>query len=247
MTLCNSLRALRSPSEPRSSARRMRIPARNLVLVFLLSALVPASVRGQQFGFGLKAGSLGPGVDAAYFINDFLTIRGGVGFITSGSFLNDFLPDEIEDVQATSELPSPSFTLGVDVKIVGPLRVMGGALIQSDDYMAFGELTGESDIGNGTYFPPGSLDLRLDQRSVMPFLGVGFGDVHGEGFGVYADVALAFGGAGVVILGASEDLTSIPGFNEDLDLEESRLNEEWGSLKDLYPVVQLGVRYGFSR
>lgn len=219
---------------------------RHVLAFLLLTALFPASIEAQGFGFGLKVSSLGVGIDGAYAVNDQLSIRGGASFITSGSFLNDLLPDEIEDVEATSELPSPSFTLGVDFRVAGPFRLMGGLLFRSDDYMAFGDLTGESDIGNGTYFPPGSLDLTLDQRSVMPFLGVGFGGVHSEGFGFFLDLALAFGGSGEVVLGASEELTSIPGFNEDLALEEARLNDEWGSAVDLYPVIQFGVRYGFG-
>jgi hypothetical protein len=220
---------------------------RHVIVALLLVAVVPASLRGQDLGFAIKASSLGLGVDAAYAFNDQLSIRGGIGFIPSGSFLNELLPDEIEDVEATSELPSPNFTLGVDYRIIGPFRVMGGILFRTDDYMAFGELTGESDIGNGTYFPPGSLDLTLEQRSVMPFVGIGFGSVPGDGFGLFVDLAFAFGGSGEVVLGASEDLTSIPGFNEDLDIEEARLNDEWGSWLDFYPVLQFGVRYGLGR
>lgn len=225
----------------------MRLTSKCLALALLLFSVSPGPTRAQEFGFGIKASTLGIGFDGAYAVNDRFSVRGGVGFVTSGSVLNDLLPDEIEGVQATSQLPSPSFTLGVDVRVAGPFRVMGGLLFQSDDYVALGDLDGETDIGDGTYFPPGSLDLTLDQRSVKPFLGIGFGNVHRTGLGFFVDLALAFGAGGNVVLGASEDLTSIPGFDEDLALEEARLNDEWGSLKSLYPVVQFGVSYGFSR
>lgn len=225
----------------------MRFESKHLLVVFVLFWLGARPVQAQDFGFGIKASTLGIGVDGAYAINDRFSLRGGVGFVTSGSVLNDLLPDEIEGVEATSQLPSPSFTLGVDVRVAGPFRVMGGLLFQSDDYTAFGELNDEAEIGDGTYFPPGSLNLTLNQRSVKPFIGIGFGEVHRTGLGFFADLALAFGGGGSVVLGASEELTSVPGFNEDLAVEEARLNDEWGSLKSLYPVVQFGVSYGFSR
>ena len=46
---------------------------------------------------------------------------------------------------------------------------------------------------------------------------------------------------------ASDDLTSIPGFNEDLAIEAAELNDDLGSLGGFYPIVQFGVRYGLGR
>jgi hypothetical protein len=220
---------------------------RTAVLACLLTALLPISLQGQDYGLAAKFGSLGFGIDGAWAFNERVSVRGGVGFVPGGFFLNDLLPDEVETVEATWELPSPTFTLGVDVRVAGPFRVMGGLLLKSDDVFATGELDEESDIGNGTYGPGGTLSLTLDQSSVMPFAGIGFGDTYSSGFGVYLDLALAFAGGGDIVLDASDDLTSIPGFNEDLAIEAAELNDDLGSLGGFYPIVQFGVRYGLGR
>lgn len=219
---------------------------RKLVLTVLL-ALMPTSVAAQEFGVAGKLGSLGVGIDGAYAVNSFLSVRGGVGVIPGGSLLNDLLPSEIDDIPTEFELPSPSFTLGVDLKIAGPFRVMGGLLFQSDNLEATGALIEPTDIGNGVYGPGGTLSLTLDQNSVIPYLGIGFGSVPASGFGVFLDLALGFGAGGEVFLDASDDLRAIPGFDEDLELEVVNVNDEVGSLGSLYPVVQFGVRYGLGR
>ena len=43
------------------------------------------------------------------------------------------------------------------------------------------------------------------------------------------------------------ELTSIPGFNEDLAKEKAEFDDDQGALAHFYPVLQFGARYGFRR
>jgi hypothetical protein len=210
--------------------------------------LIPAPGVAQGLGVGAKLGTLGYGVDAGVSMGSRFVLRGGVAFSPQQLFINDIiLPADISGIDYSLEPPRTTLTLGIDAHLLGPLKLMGGIMYRSEDLVARGDADGPVEIGSTTYDASGStVWARLEQSSVMPYAGIGLGKLTGLGFGVFLDAVLAYSSRSDVVMTASPDLALIPGFNEDLQREADAFVEDAGLIKNFYPMLQFGVKFGFG-
>lgn len=221
---------------------------RKLVIAVLIAALlVPVPGAGQGLGIGAKLGTLGYGVDAGLSMGSRFVLRGGVAFSPQQLFLTDIIPADISGIDYSLEPPRTTLTLGVDAHLVGPLKLMGGIMYRSEDLVARGDADGPVRIGDTTYDVTGStVWARLEQSTVMPYAGLGLGKLTSLGFGVFLDAVLAYSSRSEVVMSASSDLSLIPGFDEDLQREADDFVEDAGLIKNFYPMLQFGVKFGFG-
>ena len=207
------------------------------VLLLLAILLAPGSAQGQGFAIGARIGTAGIGPEVALGLSDAVVIRGGIGMVPFE------YTDEIEGKDYTLSLPSSFSTVGLDFYPGGgPVRIMGGALFRTGNVKVETSIQPGDDIGGTPAVSAGTLSGELEQSSVAPFAGIGFGK-HTEGsFGLFLDLAVAMAGEADVTLSASGPLASDPNIQQQLEDERQRIKDEAGDALKFWPVVSLGVK-----
>ncbi|HKK94399.1 MAG TPA: hypothetical protein VJ925_13275 [Longimicrobiales bacterium] len=209
----------------------------SLALVLLLAPMRVSA----QIAVLPRIGSAGIGGDVSLALTDRLGLRAGIGFV----------PVEIEDVEIDDlsyDLTTPDFfaTAGLDLTVVGPLRVMGGLLFRSGDFEYETTNTGTITIGDVQYTESGRLFGEWQNSSTAPFLGVGLGGVTGGGFGLFLDAGVAFTGEPEITASVEGDLAGVPGVQAEVEKERQRINDDIPGYAELWPFLQLGVKIGIG-
>ena len=140
--------------------------------------------------------------------------------------LGDYYPSSSSGFRVTGGLVAQNNTFSVTSK---PSN--GSYTIDNTQYSAstVGSLTGEYKYAN----------------SIAPYLGIGIGKSTSDGFGFNADLGVMFTGAPKVSLNASN-----PTFNNDPVTRtqlDNQVRRTEGDLKgfNVYPVISVGLSYGF--
>jgi hypothetical protein len=227
--------------------RDRRTMMRRLMTAALVVALVPSTLAAQGLGLGTKIGTLGYGLDVGLGLGGTFVLRGGVAFAPDDLFVTRWIPADISGIDYALQPPTTTFSLGMDAHLLGPLKLMGGVLYRNDDLVARGETNGPVQIGSSTYDTGGTVWATLDQSSFLPYFGLGLGRLDASGFGVYLDLVMAYSSSAEVVMTASPDFLLIPGFQSDLQAEADEFAEDAGMIKNLYPMLQFGLKYGLGR
>lgn len=210
-------------------------------------ALGPAAVSGQGIGLGAHAGLNGFGADVGVGLSSNLVLRGGISFAPEDYFLTDLLPSDISGIEYDVILPSTTLRAGLDFHVLGPLKLMAGIMYRSEDLVTRANVAQSIEIGGTTFNESGTVEARLDQNSMMPYAGIGFGKLS-SGFGIYVDLGVAYSGEADIIMTASGDLADAPGIDAALQEEADQYFEDAPtSVKKLYPILQVGVKFGLGR
>lgn len=215
-------------------------------VVGLLAAflIAPAVVAGQGIGIGAHAGLNGFGADAGLGLSSRVVLRAGVSIVPENYFLTDLIPSEISGVAYDVILPKRTLRAGLDLHILGPLRLMGGVMHRSDDLVTQATVTQSIDLGGTTFTQTGTVEARLEQNPLTPYAGIGLGNVS-SGFGLYLDIGLAYSSEAKVLMSAVGQLASAPGIDAALQREADQfLADAPELLTQLYPIVQIGLKFG---
>lgn len=226
-------------------APRMRSKSFTTALTLSLAAvlvLAPLPLAAQAIGIAPKIGSAGLGADVALALGGRLSLRGGLGFI----------PIEIDDVELDGEdftltMPDLFATIGADLKVIGPLRLMGGLLIRSGDFEYETDVDGSLEIGDVVYTVPGRLFGKWKNDAVAPFIGIGLGTIASTGFGIFLDAGVAFTGDPEVTAEVSGALADQPGVQAEVERERQRINDDIPDYAQYWPFVQIGFKIGLGR
>lgn len=213
-----------------------------------LASVTPAGIAAQtSFGIGAHVGLNGYGAEAALGIGNNFDIRGGISFAPDTHFLTKLIPSDISGVEYDINIPTTTIRAGVDLHILGPLKLIGGVMYRTEDLGASATVTEPVELGGTLYNEPGTLSATLDQNNLMPYAGIGFGHLARPGFGVYLDIGLAYSGDAEVDISASGDLGGAPGIEAALQQEaDDFLADTPALLKKLYPILEFGVKIGFG-
>ena len=222
---------------------------------FLLAAVaallvLPALPANAQIGIAVRAGTLGPGVEAAYQISPKLGIR------ATGSYLTYSHTELLDEEEVTI-----SFDADATVGAVGAifdfhpfgnfLRLSAGATVNLFEVSGNGIPTEEYCFGDeaggvcdGKVFTPqrmGSMGATISHPSgIAPYVGLGFGRVAGTSrVGFLFDVGGLYTGAPEVDLVATGLLEPTASAEQEANLNEGFESFQW------YPVVALGLALRF--
>lgn len=210
-----------------------------IVAVFLSVSTAGAQ---ERIGLGIAphAGTLGVGVDVAYALHPRINVRAGANIIPVEP---EF---DISDISWKLDPPSPQFLAAVDLFLVSQLRVSGGLRWASDDLAAVGVFTGSVEVGGDTYdgADVGNLRGAIAISALAPWIGIGWGNVARSRIGFLFDLGLAFTGSPDVTLTADGPIASNATFQSSLnrEIQEFEGDIDWVRY---YPVVQVGVSFGF--
>jgi hypothetical protein len=203
-------------------------------------AVSPLPAHAQGAGIALHVGTLGVGADIATAFGSHVGLRSGFNF-----FPKD-IDATVSDVRYQIDFASPTFTLVLDLYLVGPLRLSGGGLFSPDDIVLQGESTSTVDM-NGTSYPAsqvGELTGTIVTNEVSPYAGIGLGNPARSKFGFFLDLGVAFHGTPVFTLEAAGPLSSNLPFQADLAAEEQSIQDELTNIT-VYPVATIGFSIGF--
>ncbi|MFL6621626.1 MAG: hypothetical protein ACJ8KA_04225 [Sulfurifustis sp.] len=218
-----------------------RVLVRSLALS---TFFIAAGTSADGFGLGVKAGTLGGGIEGTIGISDSLNLRVGVNS-ASPSF------DQTEsDVKYRIAADLKSTALLLDWHpFAGGFRVSAGVLDNKNAFHLRGQPTGGTfTIGGATFTSAeiGTLsgDVRFDKKTA-PYVGLGWGNAATKGFGASLEIGAMFHGKPQVELRSQGGtLSSDPSVQSALREEEQDAESDLESLK-AYPVISLGLSYGF--
>ncbi len=199
--------------------------------------LVPVKAHGQGFAIGARAGTAGIGPEIALGLSDAAVIRGGVGLVPFE------YTSEIEGREYTLTLPSSFATVGLDFYPGGgPVRLMGGVLFRSGNVGVESPVQVGEDVGGFTAQSAGTIFGELEQSTVAPYAGIGFGK-HTEGsFGFFLDLGVAMAGEGDVVLSTSGSLSSDPDVGNMLNSISQDIEDQAADYLKFWPIVSIGLK-----
>ena len=224
-----------------------------------LAMIVSSNIYAADIGVGVKAGTLGFGVDISMALTQTINARFSLSKFSRD--INETL--NINDANNTATIDS---TLNVDFGSAailfdwyvfdGTFHLTGGFLKNSSSIDLNGRITDANVIFNGTSYnvvtefqdPNLSASISFG-NSLQPYLGIGWGRKADDDPGLSVSLEL-----GVVLLDPSVDLKApvISGtststqaqIDADVNAAEAAANDEL-SVLEAWPVISLGLNYAF--
>jgi len=204
-------------------------------------AVSPLPAHAQGAGIALHVGTLGVGADIATSFGSRIGLRSGFNFFPTD------IDRAISDVPYQIDFASPTFTVMLDLYLLGPLRVSGGAVYTTDDIVLAGELTGPVTIDGNTYSPAqiGTITGTILTNELSPYAGIGLGNPGRSRFGLYLDLGVAFHGTpGFTLTAVGGSANTLLQFQSDLNAEALSIQNDLSKIT-VYPVVTIGFYIGF--
>jgi hypothetical protein len=204
-------------------------------------AVSPLPAHAQGAGIAFHVGTLGVGADIATSFGSRVGLRSGFNFFPTDI---DFT---VSDVDYQIDFASPTFTVMLDLYLLGPLRVSGGAVYTTDDIVLAGELTGPVDINGSIYSPAevGIITGTILTNELSPYAGIGVGNPGRSSFGLFLDLGVAFHGTpGFTLTAVGGSANALLQFQSDLAAEEQSIQDDLSKIT-VYPVATIGFYIGF--
>ena len=205
-----------------------------------------AMAENNNFWVGLKAGTLGFGLEASWRALPWLDVRAGANqfdYDDTGSQagINYDATPGLETFYATANFRFP----------LSPFRMTMGAFSNGNEIDLVSQPMSAYEIGGIIYLPSevGTLRSSTTFESMAPYLGAGFDFDIADRFGIALDFGVLWQGDPVVTLTSDGSLASDSGpvgdqFRAALELERQQLENEVEDFK-AYPVVSLGFNFNF--
>lgn len=213
----------------------------------LLIALITCNSASADFGVGLKAGTLGLGLEGRWSPLPWLDVRLGMNsyeYDDNGSQagVNYDATFSLDTFYATGNFRFP----------LSPFRVTAGVVSNGNEFSMVSQDTGglSFDIGNDTFSAAdvGTLQSVTSFGSTAPYVGVGYDfEIFGK-VGLNLDFGVLWQGEPDVTLEATGLASAPPAIQDalttELENERLELEDEMSDFK-AWPVVSLGFVYNF--
>jgi hypothetical protein len=204
----------------------------------LSGLLVAGAAAADGFGLGVKAGTLGAGVEGTFGLSPHFNLRAGVN---SYSLSQD---EALSGIRYDGKLDLSSIALLLDWHpFAGTFRLSAGLMQNRNAMHLTTTPTSNQTIGGNTYTPAeiGTLSGDVTFKKSVPYAGVGWGNAARYGrFGFNFEVGALFQGSPKVSLNASGGAVS----QADLASEAQNAEADLHKFK-IYPVISLGFSLRF--
>lgn len=194
-----------------------------------------------NFGVGLKAGTLGLGVEGTWRPVPYLDVRVGTNFYDyddSGdqAGVNYDATLSLDTIYATANFRFP----------LSPFRLSAGLFANGNELQLESAETGSFEIGGVTYTGAdvGTVRSVSSFGSTSPYLGFGYDFTVMDKVGIILDLGVLWQGEADVSIDADGLLASDPTFQQSLEAERLELEDEVSDFK-AWPVISLGFVYNF--
>ena len=192
---------------------------------------------------GVKVGTLGPGIEASGYLNDYLSLRVG------GHYLNYSYEGTESDVEYDIDLELNTLMGVVDFHpFTNQFRITAGLILNNNELELEGTPDDPTEIGDTEYSPVqiGTLTGSATFNHLAPYVGIGYGNPVRDNAPIsfMFDIGIMFQGSPDVDLAADGTASGDAGFEADLQEEEDDAQEEADKFK-IYPVISFGVAFYF--
>jgi hypothetical protein len=210
----------------------------------LLLAIVSSGVANaddSEWGVGLKAGTLGLGLEGRWSGLPYMDLRIGANSYT---YEND---GREANVLYDADLDLETFYLTANFHFpLSPFRITAGAFANGNEFNMTSAEPGDFNLGGDFYTGAevGTLTSTTSFGSTSPYLGLGFDfELFGKA-GLNFDLGVLWQGEPEVTLEASGTALGDPTFEASLEAERLELEDAMNDFK-AYPVVSLSFVYNF--
>jgi len=211
------------------------------VLVLAITFSGVASADDSQWGVGIKAGTLGVGLEGRWSGLPWMDVRIGANGYTyeDNGHQADVLYDaelDLDTIYLTANFHFP----------LSPFRVTLGAFSNGNEFNMVGAEPGDYNLGGQfwTQDQVGTLTSTTSFGSSAPYLGLGFDfELFGKA-GLNFDLGVLWQGEPMVSLTANGTSSNDPVFQAALENERLELEDDMSDFK-AYPVVSLSFVYNF--
>jgi hypothetical protein len=214
----------------------MRIPFVCVCAIMLVASMSPVQA-GDRVGIGVKAGTLGLGVDVTGRVTNWFSIRGSFNTADVST------TDEVSDIEYDGDVALGAYGLLLDLHpFKNNFRLSVGFMRNRTGIDLTGQTTEDTQIGDNTYTPDeiGTLTGAVEFKEDVPYFGLGYGSAakgpHRVKF--LLDLGVLSQGAGEVSLSSSTGLV----LQSDLEQEVQEIEEDIEDY-DLWPVLALGISF----
>lgn len=208
-----------------------------------LAGAAAAGAAQAQVAISGGIGTTGITAEAQVKVIPNVVLRGGYNYLQYEA------DDTYDDIAYNGDLDLNTLGAFIDYHPFGnAFFVTGGAYFGDKSLDLNATPTANVQIGNQTFTPAqvGSLNLTGDLEDTAPFIGLGWDtsfDSTGLGFKFVAG-AMFTGSPEVNLVSTGGSLSNDANFQAQLAIEEQNLQEDVNDY-EVYPVVQLGLTYGF--
>ncbi len=220
-------------------------------IVFLASSCLTLSMPSLaetdsgQFALGLGVGTTGGSLSGTFNLSESTNIR------TIYAAYSDTFNETDSGIAYNYDIDLSTFSVLLDWHpFDGGFRVSAGAVSNGNEYKATGsQTTGNITVGNQTFSAAqlGTLRAQIDSDSVVPYLGLGWGNAVAKGspLSFSFDLGVIFqGDPNVTLTTEGTDPAIQADVTTQLAVEKAQLENDLDNFK-LYPVVNVGVAYRF--
>ena len=209
-----------------------------LLLTFFSAGMAHAD---NDFGVGVKAGTLGLGLEASWQPLPYLEVRIGANAF---DYSND---GGVAGIDYDQELSLESFYGTANIHFpISPMRVTAGYYSNGNELLLINDQMLDLEIG-GVLYPGagiGTLSSLTTFANGAPYFGIGYDFTIAGKIGMNVDFGVLWQGDPEVTLTADGALSGDPGFQAALEAERQELEEDLSDFK-AWPVLQLGFVYKF--
>lgn len=216
---------------------------KRLAAVLLAPLLTLPAAALADTSLGIRAGTLGGGVEVAHAFGPHTGVRLNVDRYNRKRSQTE---DNIE-YDATLKLQTTSLSLDL-FPFANNFRITAGAVSNRNKLSMHGQPTGGTFVINGNTYNAteiGSLDASVDFNKSVPYFGIGYGRPINSGLSLIFDLGVIYQGAPKshidVTCGTTGRCSTI---QSDAAAEQARLDDSLHSFK-YYPVISLGLAYTF--
>lgn len=214
---------------------------RTSALVMLLGGMPGIAAADHNLWMGLKAGTLGYGVEAAWRPIPWFDVRLGANQFDYSDNGSQAGINYDADLALDTYFGTASFRFPLS-----PMRMTLGAYSNGNELTLVSDDAASIDVG-GTIFPGaavGTLTSSTTFDDVSPYVGVGFDFDVFDKVGLSLDFGVLWQGDPIVTLSADGPLGGDPLFLTALETERQQLEDEMEDYK-AWPVVSVGFNYQF--
>ena len=220
----------------------MKNLSRRLCLLLAGLAATGAALADHNFGVGVRAGTLGIGVEGTWRPLPYIDFRAGANqydYSDSGNYggINYDAEVNLDNYYVTGNLRFP----------LSPFRLTGGLYSNGNELNARSGDNGAIIFVGGDPYPAdavGTLSATAAFDKTSPYFGVGFDFTLLGKLGMNLDFGVLLQGSPQVSVAADGLLAGNPTFEASLDAERAEIENELGNYK-AWPVVSLGFVFNF--
>src|SRR5438309_847570 len=219
---------------------------KSFVTAVVLPLLALPGVAPADTSLGIRAGTLGGGVELSYALSQRAALRlNADGYNRTQSKTHDNIDYDMKLKLQTGSL------LGDWFPFANNFRLSAGAILNGNKFTLKGVPTGGSFTINGTTYPTsqvGSLDAAVDFNKASPYFGIGYGRPINSGLSLIFDLGVMSQGSPKskidVTCGSAATPLQCAQLRSDAQAEQSKLDDSLHEFR-YYPVISLGLAYTF--